>query len=434
MAESAYIPRIVDNLLKKILLWHPAVIITGPRGVGKTRTGSAHASSRLSLDDPGDRLLVETDPAGAFAKEPPVLIDEWQLSPEALWAVKRAIDNERAAGRFIITGSARNDLFADQWPLTARAINLQLRGLVGRERFGSASAVSLFDRWDDEDARFSLPARPPTLREYLDIALAGGLPDIAAIPDEDERRRRLRAYINTIVRRDLQAYDPPRGRKRTPRAFGMYLKSYALNTAGVVPHQTIMRPIDGMGIRTANSYLEVLGAMGLVDEVPPWAESRRRRLMTEQAKRYFVDPGLAAAAAGLTIDDIYGNDELLGRFFDTFAAAQLRVEADVSDAPVALYHLRTHNGRREIDLVAERGRELIAFEFKAGREPDRHDARHLLWFRDEVAGDRFGGAVVLHAGRHSYRIDEGVYAVPVAGLWGPDLPEPDPDPDPVGGS
>lgn len=434
MAESAYIPRIVDNLLKKILLWHPAVIITGPRGVGKTRTGSAHASSRLSLDDPGDRLLVETDPAGAFAKEPPVLIDEWQLSPEALWAVKRVIDNERAAGRFIITGSARNDLFADQWSLTARAINLQLRGLVGRERFGSASAVSLFDRWDDEDARFSLPARPPTLREYLDIALAGGLPDIAAIPDEDERRRRLRAYINTIVRRDLQAYDPPRGRKRTPRAFGMYLKSYALNTAGVVPHQTIMRPIDGMVIRTANSNLEVLTAMGLVDEVPPWAESRRRRLMTERVKRYFVDPGLAAAAAGLTIDDIYGNHDLLGRFFDTFAAAQLRVEADVSDAPVALYHLRTHNGRREIDLVAERGRELIAFEFKAGREPDRHDARHLLWFRDEVAGDRFGGAVVLHAGRHSYRIDEGVYAVPVAGLWGPDLPEPEPDPDPVGGS
>lgn len=430
MAESAYIPRIVDNFLKKVLLWHPAVFITGPRGVGKTRTGSVHAASRLSLDDPGDRLLVETDPAEAFAAPPPVLIDEWQLSPDTLWAVKRAIDNEQSTGRFIITGSARNDLFADQWPLTARTVNLQLRGLVGRERFGSASAVSLFDRWDDEDARFSLPAHPPTLREYLDIALAGGLPDIAAVPDEDERRRRLRAYINTIVRRDLQAYDPPRGRKRTPRAFGMYLKSYALNTAGVVPHQTILRPIDGMRVSTANSYLEVMTAMGLVDEIPPWAESRRRRLMTERAKRYFVDPGLAAVVAGLDIDDIYGNDDLLGRFFDTFATAQLRVEADVSNTPVALHHLRTHNGRREIDLVAERGRQLIAFEFKAGREPDRRDARHLLWFRDEVAGDRFGGAVVLHAGRHRYRIDEGVYAVPVAGLWGPDLP----DPDPAGGS
>lgn len=425
MAEVAYIPRMLDNLLKKVLLWHPAVIITGPRGVGKTRTGYAHARSRLFLDDRGDRTLVESDPMGAVTGEPPLLIDEWQILPETLWAVKRIIDKERGAGRFIITGSARNDLFSDQWPLTGRVINLQLRGLTGRERFGSASAVSLFDRWDDEDARFSLPARLPALREYLQIALASGLPDIAAIADEGERRRRLKAYMDMVVLRDLPTYDPPRGRKRTPRSFEMYLKSYALNTAGVVPHQTIMRPIDGLRLRTANSYLEVLTAMGLVDEVPPWADSRRGRLMTERAKRYFVDPGLAAAAAGLSMDDIYGNDDLLGRFFDTFAAAQLRVEADVSETPVALYHLRTHDGRREIDLVAERGRKLLAFEFKAGREPDEHDARHLLWFRDEAAEDRFGGAVIFHAGRHRYRIDEGVYAVPLAGLWGPDLPEMD---------
>lgn len=75
MAEVAYIPRILDNLLKKVLLWHPAVIITGPRGVGKTRTGYAHARSRLFLDDRGDRTLVESDPMGAVTGEPPLLID-----------------------------------------------------------------------------------------------------------------------------------------------------------------------------------------------------------------------------------------------------------------------------------------------------------------------------------------------------------------------
>ena len=84
MAEVAYIPRILDNLLKKVLLWHPAVIITGPRGVGKTMTGSAHARSRLFLDDSGDRRLAETDPTGAVTSEPPLLIDEWQILPEVL--------------------------------------------------------------------------------------------------------------------------------------------------------------------------------------------------------------------------------------------------------------------------------------------------------------------------------------------------------------
>jgi len=425
MADAAYIPRILDNVLTDVLKWHPAVIITGPRGVGKTSTGSAHANSRLLLDDPGDLTLVETDPTGAVTNEPPLLIDEWQIQPEVLWAVKRKIDGERGAGRYIITGSTRNDLFTDQWPLTGRAIHLRMRGLVGREVYGSATAVSLFDRWDDEEARFSLPDPVPTLREYLQIALAGGLPDVAAIDDDRQRRRRLKSYVDMIVSRDLPLYDAPRGRNREPRRFGQYLKSYALNTAGVVPHQTIMRPINGLGTPTANGYLEVLTDMGIVDEVPPWSGSPGRRLMTEQAKRYFVDPGLAAAAVGLSADDIYRNDDLLGRFIDTFIAAQLRVEADVSEADVSLYHLRVRNGQREIDMVAERGQKLIAFEFKAGREPDRHDARHLLWFRDEVAGERFDGAVVFHAGRNQYRIYEGIYAVPIAGLWGPGLPEMD---------
>ena len=425
MVETAYIPRIMDNVLKEVLQWHPAVIITGPRGVGKTRTGSAHAASSLLLNDPGDLTLLETDPLGAVTNTPPLLIDEWQIQSEVLWAVKRKIDAEGGEDRYIITGSARNDLFVDQWPLTGRAIQLRLRGLVGRELYGSATAVSLFDRWDDEEARFSLPNPLPTLREYLQIALAGGLPDIAAIDDERQRRRRLKSYVDMIVSRDLSLYDAPRGRNREQSRFGQYLKSYALNTAGVVPHQTIMKPIDGLGTRTANGYLEVLTAMGIVDEIPPWASSPRRRLMTEKVKRYFVDPGLAAAAVGMTVDDIYGDNDLLGRFMDTFVAAQLRVEADASEEAVSLYHLRVRSGEREIDMVAERGRKLIAFEFKAGREPDRKDARHLLWFRDEVARERFDGAVVFHAGRNQYRIDEGVYAVPIAGLWGPDLPEMD---------
>ena len=144
-------------------------------------------------------------------------------------------------------------------------------------------------------------------------------------------------------------------------------------------------------------------------------------------------PRFGGRGCRVDLDDIYGNDDLRGCFFDTFAAAQLRVEADISETPVALYHLRTRDGQREIDLVAERGRKLLAFEFKAGREPGEHDARHLLWFRDEVAEDRFGGAVVFHAGRHRYRIDEGVYAVPIAGLWGPDLPEMDQPPLPLEG-
>ena len=127
------------------------------------------------------------------------------------------------------------------------------------------------------------------------------------------------------------------------------------------------------------------------------------------------------AVAGLTVDDVYRTSEFRGRMLDSFITAQLRVEAEASGR-VRLYHLRTENGDHEIDLVAERGPSLFAFEYKAGRSPARADARHLLWFRDHVAGDRFRGGVLFHTGPHRYEIDRDIEAVPVAGLWGPDLP------------
>lgn len=424
MTELApYIPRILDGVLNTALRAHKGVMITGPRGVGKTRTGVETARSQIRLDDPGDRNRAEADPMAAVSTGPyPLLIDEWQLLPEILRPVKRAID-DHMEGTFVITGSARSDLLADPWPGTGRLVHLRMWGLVGRERFGVARAASLFDRWDDEEARFSVPEAPPRLRDYLEMALASGFPDVAAIESDLERGRRLRSYVNAVVTRDLRAFEAPTGPRKDPRKFRAYTRSYALNTAGVVAQTTLTRPI-GIDHRTASSYLGLLTAMGIVDELSPWADRPRKRLVTQRVKRHFSDVGLAAAAAGLTVDDILHDSDLLGRFIDSFVTAQLRVEADTSER-AQLYHLRTANGDHEIDVVAQRGRGLIGFEIKARADPSRADARHLIWFRDQIAQEQFEGGVLFHTGRHRFRLERGIEAVPIAGLWGPGLPRAD---------
>ena len=425
MAEpEPYIPRILDGVLHNVLSAHRGVLITGLRGVGKTRTGIKITRSQLHLDDPEDRNMTQADPIAALARNKyPLLIDEWQLFPQILRLVKRAIDDKSEMGPFVITGSARNDLFADTWPGTGRLVHLRLRGLVGRERFGLAGAASLFDRWNDEQARFDVPEPTPGLSDYFEMALASGFPDVVAIESERERARRLRSYIDAIVSRDLPMFNPSTGRRRDPRKFRSYLRSYALNTAGVTPQSTIAKP-TGIDHRTAESYLNALAAMGVVDELLPWAFQPRRRLVTERVKRHFTDVGLAAAAAGLAVDDILANDDLRGRFLDSFVTAQLLVEAEASEN-TQLYHLRTPNGDHEVDVVAQRGRGLIGFEVKASSAPSKADARHLVWFRDQVAEDRFEGGVLFHTGRHRFQLDRGIEAVPIAGLWGPGLPEGD---------
>ena len=69
---------------------------------------------------------------------------------------------------------------------------------------------------------------------------------------------------------------------------------------------------------------------------------------------------------------------LLGRVLETFVTAQLRAEATVAAARPRLYHIRTEQGRVEIDIVAElRGQRIIGIEVKADSAPSGQDARHL---------------------------------------------------------
>lgn len=172
----------------------------------------------------------------------------------------------------------------------------------------------------------------------------------------------------------------------------------------------------GVDARTAAGYEEALNSLGVIDTLPAWGSNRRRRLYAERIKRHISDVGLAAAVAGVTSDDVYAENELRGRFIDTFVTTQLIVEAEASDS-VRLFHLRTKRGEHEIDVVTEIGRRLIGFEIKAGGAPTRRDARHLIWFRDKVAQDRFKAGVVFHTGPHRYELDDRIEAVPISGLW-----------------
>ena len=108
---------------------------------------------------------------------------------------------------------------------------------------------------------------------------------------------------------------------------------------------------------------------------------------------------------------------LLGRVLDTFVAMQLRPETVVSDLEPRLFHLRTKEGRQEIDLVVEYGSGLVAgIEIKATSAPSPADARHLAWLRDALP-DTFVGGVVLHTGPRAFQLGEGLFAAPISTLW-----------------
>lgn len=85
--------------------------------------------------------------------------------------------------------------------------------------------------------------------------------------------------------------------------------------------------------------------------------------------------------------------------------------------PARAYHLRQHDGRREVDVVVEAadGR-VVGLEITATAAPSRDDARHLAWLRDQL-GDRFVAGAVVNTGRWIFPLAERITAVPIAALW-----------------
>lgn len=107
----------VDGLLDELMAGVPAVLLVGPRACGKTTTAGRHVEDMLRLDRSADAELVRADPDTALrARAEPLLVDEWQLVPDVLGAIKRSVDDGTGAGRFLITGSSQMDLTAAAGP------------------------------------------------------------------------------------------------------------------------------------------------------------------------------------------------------------------------------------------------------------------------------------------------------------------------------
>jgi predicted AAA+ superfamily ATPase len=414
VATSAYLPRLVDPLLDELVADHPAVLVVGPRACGKTTTARRHTAGRLRLDRPAEAAAARADPDAALAAGPfPLLIDEWQVVPEVLGAVKRAVDEDPTPGRFVLTGSAQADLTAAGWPATGRVIRVPMYGLVESELDRGTAGVPLLDRLVADGAdSVSVPADPPDLRTYVARALRGGFPEVALADSDRARGRWLASYADQVVARDVTLA----GSLRDPVRLRRYLQAVAASTGGMPSVKTL---IDATGINyeTAQAYDGLLEHLLITERLPAWSANRLNRLV-RLPKRHLVDPALLGPLLGVDLRAVLRDGDLLGRLLDSFVVAQLRAECAVSRLPFPrLFHARDANGRHEVDIIVEfaDGR-VVGLEVKADSAPGPEAGRHLRWLREAI-GSRFAAGVVLHTGPRVLRYPDGIIALPICAFW-----------------
>lgn len=103
---SQLYPRHILYRVSQALSDTPVVMIVGPRQAGKTtlvRQLAGEERKYFTLDDGITLLSAQQDPVGMIRGLESATIDEIQRAPELLLAIKKAVDEDRRPGRFLLT-------------------------------------------------------------------------------------------------------------------------------------------------------------------------------------------------------------------------------------------------------------------------------------------------------------------------------------------
>jgi len=422
----SYQKRILDDSLDALFPHLAAIAIEGAKGVGKTALARRRARTIYELDDQQQRELLGADVDVIRSAEPPVLVDEWQLIPSTWDTVRRAVDADATGGRFLLTGSANVAPGTRIHSGAGRIVSLRMRPLTMAERQPGGQTVSLTHLLEgtQQEIQGSTGLR---LADYVDEIVRSGFPGIRTLPDR-ARRAQLDGYLSRIVEREL----PEAGLMvRRPTMLREWLAAYGAATASIANYSTILDAATA-GITekpsrsTVDGYRDHLQRIFILDPLPAWtpAFTPLTRLALSP-KHHLVDPALAARLlriderdllSGGRPDPALGTESFLGALFESLVTQSVRVYADAAEATVG--HLRSQDGRREIDLIVEGpGRRVLAIEVKLAATVSDRDVRHLNWLGTQL-GDRLVDRVVVTTGQYAYRRTDGVAVVPLA-LLGP---------------
>jgi len=424
----AYIPRILDSYLVQALEDLPAIALDGCKGVGKTATSARLARSRIDLDQATEIQALEQDPGRITRFAYPLLIDEWQLYPAVWDRVRRAVDESRQPGMFLLTGSA-TPIKTPKHSGAGRIIHVQMRPFSLAERQLSQPVISLNDLCNGTKPQIGAQTSIG-IQDYANEIVAGGLP---ALRDVVPRSRRAAwdGYLAEVLDRDLPELGQPVRRRDTLRA---WLRSYAAATSTIASYTDILdnaMPNDAEkpSKPTTIAWRELLHRIWLLDPLPAWDDPLHHiSRLGQSVTHHLADPALAAHLLGLTAETLLTQSASsqrwiprsgtpFGALFESLVTLSVRVYAEPLGFTVS--HLRTRNGDREVDLIVTRpDGKCVALEIKSTPQTEPDDLKHLHWLQAQLGDDLLDSAII-NTGPAAYRRSGDGIAIIPAVLLGP---------------
>jgi len=386
------IARKIAELVRERLRTTPAVILLGPRQVGKTTLARAIGAEwgdkavYLDLERDADRRRLSDADAYLRAQHGRlVILDEIHRMPGLFQELRGIIDDRRAAGdragHFLLLGSA----------------SLELQQQASESLAGRVSYLELTPVLADE---LSASGATPSVGDHARLWVRGGFPEsLLAASDDDSFTWRL-DFIRSYLERDVPMFAPRVPRETVGRLWGMLAHAHGtpLNKTRLAGSLEVSSP-------TVGRYVDLLTDLLLVRRLAPWSGNIGKRLV-RAPKVYVRDSGILHALLGLSTLEALLSHPVAGASWEGFVIEQLIAAAGPARIPL---YFRTEKGA-EADLVFEHAGVVdTVVEIKRSSAPVVSKGFHIAC--DDLSPR---AAYVVHGGIESWPVGNGVMAVPLA--------------------
>ena len=144
------------------------------------------------------------------------------------------------------------------------------------------------------------------------------------------------------------------------------MQTLALRTGNILNQADVAKD-SGISHPTTHRYIKLLEISNIIQRVPGFFSSRGKRIV-KSPKVYFVDPALSIFLSGYLDEESLVRSREVGGYFETMVFLHVRELCEMMKPRATIHYWRTTTGK-EVDLVLEHGKKMLALEVKMTGNP-----------------------------------------------------------------
>lgn len=396
-----YYNRNIETLFNEYANNFKAVLITGPRQVGKStflKNIKEPGRKYVTLDDLELRALANKDPKTFINKYlPPVIIDEIQYAPKLLSYIKMICDNTNDRNLYWLTGSQKIQIMKNV-----------SETLVGR--MGVLDMYSLSNREMNNNDYLPLDLNNLVEGEYLsksdvlDKMFNGSMPDV--IYNGVKREYFYDSYVDLYIERDIRELKEVQNLE----IFRLFIAEVASHAGQLINYTDIASSV-GINDKTVKTWISVLENTGIIKLIYQFKKDEFKRKKTHP-KLVFMDTGLCIYLLGIKTISRLKEYTFLGNLFESYVISEI-IKNNVNYNLELDFSYYRDRSKREIDLIIT-DKESInhLYEIKMN---DKVDIRMIKNF-EALSGSKVGNGGIICTCHNIEKLDNKNVTIPISAI------------------